>query len=229
MQKIIIATVKKWNISNAEVFASIWAEKCVTKIITDPQQLTEAAVSNYSPDYLFFPHWSWIIPKTVWSTYECIVFHLGNLPQGRGGSPLQNSIANKIYDIDLCALRVTRKIDVGPVYLRRPLNIRLGSAEEILTLTSRMIFEELIPDIILHHPPPQPQEGVPTVYSRRTPEQSDLLNTDLETIEDFYDFVRMLDGEGYPPATIQLGKFSINFREAHFHEGKLLGRFEVHE
>lgn len=41
---------------------------------------------------IFIPHWSYIIPENIYSQYECIVFHMTDLPYGRGGSPLQNLI-----------------------------------------------------------------------------------------------------------------------------------------
>ena len=41
-----------------------------------------------------------------------------DLPYGRGGSPLQNLIANKIYDTKISAIRAEGGIDTGRIYLK---------------------------------------------------------------------------------------------------------------
>lgn len=51
--------------------------------------------------------------------------------------------------------------------------------------------------------------------------------TDLLTLDKLYDFIRMLDGEGYPKAYISYGDVKIEFSEVHRRAGKLVGRFEV--
>ena len=47
---------------------------------------------------IFIPHWSFIIPKEIYQNFECILFHMTDLPFGRGGSPLQNLIKFWIFD-----------------------------------------------------------------------------------------------------------------------------------
>jgi len=40
----------------------------------------------------------WIILKEIFENYEIILFHMTDLPYGRGGSPLQNLIVRgKVY------------------------------------------------------------------------------------------------------------------------------------
>jgi len=42
-----------------------------------------------------------------------------------------------------------------------------------------------------------------------------------------YDFIRMLDAEGYPRAFIKEGNFKISFSQVHQKNGKLTGKFEI--
>jgi methionyl-tRNA formyltransferase len=44
-----------------------------------------------------------------------------------------------------------------------------------------------------------------------------------------YDFIRMLDAEGYPKAFIKLNDVKIEFSEVHLKNRKLIGRFEIKE
>ena len=47
---------------------------------------------NKTIQKIFFFHWSYIVPKKIYNTYECINIHTSNLPDGKGGSPLQHQI-----------------------------------------------------------------------------------------------------------------------------------------
>jgi methionyl-tRNA formyltransferase len=133
-----------------------------------------------------------------------------DLPFGRGGSPLQNLIARGITKTKISALKCVKELDGGPVYLKKPL-ILDGTAEEILT-RAYGIIEGMIVEILERNPAPVPQEGSPTLFRRRTPEEGRL--DDCSSLPEFYDRVRMLDAEGYPHAFIDAGRFRIEFRKA---------------
>src|SRR5699024_5051687 len=65
-----------------------------------------AAILPSSPRCLFFPHWSFRVPAEVTSRFECVCFHMTDLPYGRGGSPLQNLISSGHDETMLTALRM---------------------------------------------------------------------------------------------------------------------------
>ena len=94
---IVIATVKSWNIRNAEKLI----EDCPgwnVSLITDKYKLA-AQLEASNPDFVFFPHWSWKIPPSIYENYNCVVFHMTDLPFGRGGSPLQNLIGISLANV----------------------------------------------------------------------------------------------------------------------------------
>lgn len=93
--RIVIATIKSWNIENANKLMELYKNQWKIKVITSKADLTKSLLDEFKPDYIFFPHWSWLVPEDIFKTYECIGFHLGDLPYGRGGSPLQNHIIKK--------------------------------------------------------------------------------------------------------------------------------------
>jgi len=65
---IIIATTKSWNIKNAQKFKKENESKYNTTIITNKDELTFEKVKLINPEYILFPHWSWIIPKEILKT-----------------------------------------------------------------------------------------------------------------------------------------------------------------
>lgn len=184
--------------------------------LRSPQELTAASLQAIDPAYVFLPHWSWLIPEPVHDAFECVVFHMTDLPFGRGGSPLQNLIVRGIYETRLSALRCVKELDAGPIYAQRPLSLQ-GGAEEIF-LRAAALIEELIADIVERRPAPQPQVGEATLFRRRRPADGDIAG--LTRLEQVHDHVRMLDAEGYPPAFLRVGRLRLEFgrsRLAHDH------------
>ena len=90
-----------------------------------------AALESSEPDWIFFPHWSWKIPEAVFQTHRCVIFHMTDLPFGRGGSPLQNLILRGHATTKLSAIQCVAELDAGPVYMKVDLDLS-GTAEDIL-------------------------------------------------------------------------------------------------
>jgi methionyl-tRNA formyltransferase len=204
----MVCTIKPWN---AEAFrrrtpmlGGTW------HLIDDSQRLTVDALAELSPRYLFFPHWSSRVPDEVLSRYECVCFHMTDVPYGRGGSPLQNLILRGHTTTMLSALRMVEEFDAGPVYLKRPLSLE-GRAEDVFMRTAELTYD-LIAEIITEEPVPVPQSGEPVVFPRRKPEESRLpQQADAAAL---YDFIRMLDAPTYPKAFAEWGDFRLEFDRA---------------
>ncbi|HDK7167345.1 TPA: methionyl-tRNA formyltransferase [Clostridium botulinum] len=222
--KIIIATIKSWNVKNADKFRRENDYEHDVFIITNKHDLTYEKVSEINPEYIFFPHWSWIIPKDIYETFNCIIFHMTDLPFGRGGSPLQNLIERGIENTKISAIKVDEGIDTGDIYFKESLNLN-GTADEIFIRASQIIFNKMIPKIINEKILPKKQSGEVIQFKRRNPSQSEILsNFDLEKI---YDYIRMLDGEEYPKAFIKFGKYKLEFSRASLKNNKIIADVEI--
>jgi methionyl-tRNA formyltransferase len=81
----------------------------------------------------------------------CVVFHMTDVPFGRGGSPLQNLIARGIYETRLSALRCEAEVDAGTVYLKRSLSLH-GLGEEIF-MRAADAMAPMISEIVTHRWP----------------------------------------------------------------------------
>ena len=224
MAQYVIATVKSWNIENSKKLMERFLEDSFC-LISEKEELTVQKLQELNPRYVFFPHWSWIIPKEIYDSYECVVFHMTDLPFGRGGSPLQNLIVRGIYDTKISAIKVEKGVDTGPVYMKQPVDIETGNVDEILSKISEIVFGEMIPEFITGNPISCEQEGEVVTFKRRTPEQSEI--PDNLTAKQMYDYIRMLDGEGYPAAYKDMGDTRIYFRNARLEEDKVYAEAEL--
>lgn len=220
---IIIATIKTWNIEKAKKYRKETSNHNI-KVITEDQELTFENVSKFKPDYIFFPHWSKKIESKIFNNYECIVFHMTDLPYGRGGSPLQNLIERGREDTQISAIKVEEGLDSGDIYLKHPLNLN-GSAEEIFIRASKIIFNEMIPEILKENLTPKKQVGKVVKFQRRKPYQSEL-KKDF-SLKQIYNYIRMLDAEGYPEAFIDFDNVKLKFKNANLKHNKIEADVEI--
>jgi methionyl-tRNA formyltransferase len=192
--------------------------------INKREDLTRNHLIRYSPKYIFFPHWSYLIPKEIYENFNCIIFHMTDLPYGRGGSPLQNLLERKIYKTKISAIKCVKVLDGGDVYLKRDFDISCGSAHEIY-LRAADVISEMIDEIITTEPELTPQTGKIVEFKRRTPEQSDI--SGLITIEEIYNYIRMLDAPGYPKAFIKSDVVKYEFYDVKQIDGTLYAQVKI--
>ena len=212
----IVVGSKPWNRRAFEEIISKLAG--VWYFIGSPDGLSKDTITSIHPKYIFFLHWSWKVPNEIIDQYECICFHMTDVPYGRGGSPLQNLITRGHTRTKLTALRMTRDFDAGAVYLKEDLSLD-GNAEEIY-IRATCLSAKMVEQIIKRRPDPVPQTGTVTIFERRRPEESEI--PQVPSLKALYDFVRMLDAEGYPRAFIKHNGFRYEFSRAALYDGRVM-------
>jgi len=185
--------------------------------IDDRSDLTVETLLRLQPRFVFFIHWSWIVPREVLDRFECVCFHMTDVPFGRGGSPLQNLIVRGYHSTKLSALRMVEVLDAGPVYLKRELSLE-GTAQEIYVRTSNLAAT-MIGELIERCPEPVEQIGQVVEFRRRKPAESRI--PPGLALEDLHDFIRMLDADGYPRAFLETPGLRYEFSAAVLTEGTL--------
>ena len=206
--RYVVAAVHTWN---RRVFNDVLVHYPGEWLLIDqPQDLTAARLAAIRPRYVFLLHWSWRVPTAVLATAECIGFHMTDLPYGRGGSPLQNLIVRGHRSTMLSAFRMVDEMDAGPIYAKAPLGLD-GCAEDIYVRAAGLAAT-LIAGSAESEPVPTPQTGDVVTFARRTPAESRL--PENATPEQAYDFIRMLDATGYPPAFVEHGEWRCEFSHA---------------
>lgn len=205
---LLLLSDRPWNAALSERLRASLRRPVHT--ISHPDKLRLEKLLSLDPEWIFVPHWSHLIPKEVWSRWPTVIFHMTDLPYGRGGSPLQNLIQRGHSSTMLSALRCTAELDAGPIYGKEPLGL-LGTAEEIF-IRADGLMEAMIEGIVRNRPNPQPQQGEPELFSRRKPEQSNLGHCPVGDLSACYDQIRMLDAEGYPHAFLEAHGLRLEFR-----------------
>lgn len=211
----VVCGCKSWN---RQVFdEAISALPGEWHYVGSKDELTTDYLRGLNPRYVFFLHWSWIVPKEIFETFECVNFHMTDLPYGRGGSPLQNLILQGHKNTKLTAHKMVEELDAGPIYLKKDLSLE-GTAQEILERACTL-SAEMIKEIISEEPEPIPQSGEVVIFERRKPEQSRM--PENASVKEQYDFIRMLDAGGYPPAFLEREGFRYEYRNARVVDGRL--------
>ena len=181
-------------------------------LIDDKSKFDVAFLNENQIDKVFIPHWSYIIPAEIYLNYECIVFHMTDLPYGRGGSPLQNLIVRGHSSTKISALKVVKELDAGPIYLKKDLSL-VGSAREIFVRANEVV-EAMIKEIIAGDLKPEIQHGEIVKFKRRKPADSNI--NELGDLSKVYDYIRMLDADGYPKAFLETSDLKFEFTNASF-------------
>lgn len=211
--RILICNSKKWFQLNNK----IKQKNVEVLVITNKQMLSCDNVKKFNPDYIFFVHWNWIVKSTIYNNYNCILFHTAPLPYGRGGSPIQNLILKGFERAPVCALKMIKKLDAGPIYFKKSISLK-GSLSSIFNRLNKAV-NCLIYKIITTNKIPKEQKGTSYYFKRLNLEDNRLpLNIGLKEV---YDRVRMLDDADYPKAFIEYGDIKLEFYNAKFDNGNI--------
>lgn len=203
--KIAIACSKSWFLD--------FQKKSIKNffLIKNNKELNHKFLKKNKIKYIFFPHWSYKIPKIIYENFECIIFHTGNLPNHRGGSPIQNLIIRGFKHSYVNALKAEKRLDAGPIYIRKKISLA-GSLDEIFFRISKKILI-MIKYIVRKKPKPKNQSGRITFF-KRIDQNNSMIDTKISSIEKLYDKIRMLDGKNYPNANFNINNFNLSFKKA---------------
>jgi len=221
-ENYLVVTIKPWNIKVYNEAIKYYKGKW--HLITEPTKLTVDNIKSINPKYIFFPHWSNIVPSEILDTATCVCFHETDLPYGRGGSPLQNLITRGHKETFVTALKMSKELDAGPIYLKKPLSLE-GLAEEIFIRTANTVAE-MIKIIITENPKPKEQIGKSTLFKRRKPSQSKI-PTEKNALVDIFDHIRMLDAEGHPKAFLERDGFKYEISRPSLKTGEIFADVRI--
>ena len=137
-------------------------------------------------------------PDILARNWRNLVVHASALPKGRGFSPLTWQILEGHNTIPVCLFEAVQEVDAGPVIYRDEL---LFEGHEFIDEMRDALGDMTVSQCLrfMSEPSPplgKPQEGEPTHYRRRNPEDSCL---DLNrTIAEQFNLLRVVDNEKYP-------------------------------
>ena len=83
-------------------------------------------------DLIVFLGWSWIIPKEITNKYLCVGVHPSDLPDYRGGSPIQHQIINGVIETKISLMTISEKLDGGDIWLKNDLDLGGDTIEDYI-------------------------------------------------------------------------------------------------
>ncbi len=144
-----------------------------------------------------------------------LVVHPSALPKGRGWSPQAWQILEGRSDIPLTLFEAEDSVDSGAIWAR---GIAHYDGHELYDEINQRLFVEILRlmQFAADHAgtvEPEPQQGDPTFYRRRTPEDSRI--DPAGTIADQFDLLRIADPNRFPAFFDHRGKrYTIQLRKA---------------
>ena len=217
MKKILIC-------SNSDFFKSKIKKKNYI-FLKKKKDLNLKFLNKKKPDIIFFPHWNYLVKREIFQNYLCIGFHTSPLPYGRGGSPVQNMIVRNFKKTQLCSLKLTKKIDSGPIYMKKEISLK-GTGQKIFLNIYRSILD-MIFQIEKKIPIAKNQTGKAVYFKRRKPTDGNLLIS--KNTNEIFNLIRMLDINflNYPKAFIENKKIVFKFKNARLKKNKIEAEVDI--
>jgi len=207
MIKVVFCGYRSWA---KEIIEKISVNEniiCVDKVYSLEEYNSRVCSWGEDIDFILFLGWSWIIPKEITEKHLCLGIHPSDLPNYRGGSPIQHQIINGVLNskVTLMTLSST-KLDGGEIWMKENLNLIGNNMDQVfdniikssIKLLTKFIenYQSITPSA------PDLQKG--SYFKRRKPEESKILLKDFNTmkLEEIYNFIRALT-DPYPNAYIE--------------------------
>lgn len=156
--------------------------------INDPRFLSQ--LKKNPPDLIVLMAYGQILKKELLSLPRlgCINVHASLLPRYRGASPLQQCLLEQDKQTGISIMRMTEKMDAGPVY--ETFTIPFSAEDNALTLTEKIAdltarkTPGVLADIAGNRLTPRPQEESAATYCAKIKKTDGLIswNEDAETI-----------------------------------------------
>src|SRR5262249_1799919 len=96
---------------------------------------------------------------------------------------------------------------------------------EEVYIRAMKIAADMIASLISEQTVPAPQSGPAVLFPRRKPAQSAVPSGLV--LSTLFDFIRMLDAEGYPHAFLDHNGFRFHFRRPALYDGKIIADAQI--
>ncbi len=189
-------------------------------LFTDKKSCNKEFLDAFNPTLILFYGWSWMVPKKIVDTYDCICLHPSPLPLYRGGSPIQNQIQNSETDSRVSLFKMDEGMDTGPVYpmsyhisLMDPLNIIFDN----IRIGGEMLTTFMLEDLLNGDLKFSDQGKGATTFKRLKPEDSEIKPQDFlkHNASFLYNKIRSLE-EPYPECFIKCKTGKIIFKNVDY-------------
>ena len=174
--KILCFGYRAWALAIYENIREI--RNIEVSVIEEKSLVTLNFIETENPDLILFYGWSWKIENEILLRYKCLMLHPSDLPQYRGGSPIQNQILNGVKISAVSIFRMANEMDAGPILKKAPLMLT-GDIDDIFDRLT-IIGTSLTIEIVTRYPEEVLQNSAEaTNFPRRLPYMSEITTADL--------------------------------------------------
>ncbi len=142
--------------------------------IVQPQKIEEGKeeIGKLKPDLIILASYGQIIPKEILEIpkYGCVNVHPSLLPKYRGPSPIQYTILNGDEKTGVTIMRITEKMDSGPIISQK--EIKIDQKEKFENLHDKLaelgaeLLIETLPKLFAGKICPQTQDDSKASYTK---------------------------------------------------------------
>lgn len=208
MLNVVLCAYRDWAIEINEYIAQLPQVNCM-RMIHDKIDFDEFVkdIASYRIDFMLFVGWSWIIPEEIVGKYLCLGIHPSDLPDYRGGSPIQHQIINGITQTKITLMSLSaKKIDAGDIYCKEDVSFEGNNMAVVfrnIVHSSKVMMEKFINNYECIVPEKQ-NISHGSYYARRKPADSKLGYSDFDkrSLKSLYNFIRALT-DPYPNAYLE--------------------------
>lgn len=205
--KIVFLAYREWALEVAKSVANENSKFHKFEILSTPQALLDYTDKESDSSIIFVAiGWSWIIKSEITERFLCLGVHPSDLPNYRGGSPIQHQIIDCITHTKCSLFRITEKLDAGEIWGKSDLDLN-GDSMDIIFQNIKKSSNCLLTSFIKNYPNILTEKqnlAYGSYFKRRKPEESQILPSDFESSDftDLYNKIRCLTAP-YPNAYIE--------------------------
>lgn len=206
MMNVLFCGYREWAV---DVFDSLINHPKINVVgyYKTNEAFLEAIAKNNLPkvDVALFIGWSWILDASITNKFLCLGIHPSDLPDYRGGSPIQNQVINGIENTKISLMTLAEKLDGGQIWMKEDVSLEGDTVAEIFENLS-FASKQLLTRFFNHFDKivPQKQGDGGSYYPRRKPQDSQITVQELEELDvkSLYNKIRCLT-DPYPNAYIE--------------------------
>lgn len=205
--KVVFCGYRDWALA---IFEEISKHPKISsfEIIKSNEEYKEKVASFESDvEFILFIGWSWIIPREVTEKHLCLGIHPSDLPDYRGGSPIQHQIIRGVTHTKSTLMTLSSdKLDGGHIWKKAELSLKGDTMVEIfnnLVESSITLLTDFL-DEYQSITPVLPDTTQGSYFKRRKPSESRLTLNQMEemSLQEIYNFIRSLT-DPYPNAYLE--------------------------
>jgi methionyl-tRNA formyltransferase len=221
--KIFVCAYREWGLEVYTSLLGLFPEHDISLAKT-PQELTTAVENLGIPEVVLCVGWSWKVDPSLTDACWVVGVHPSDLPEFKGGSPIQNQIQNGVTETKNTLFRLTAKLDAGPILAKLPLDLS-GHMKDIfrrLAVTSVVLFADFIrqfPNVVI--PPAIKGEGNEKLHKCLSPHSSEITREDFskKSAQELYDLIRCHE-DPYPNCFLEDSTGRLIFKLCEFSSSK---------